>query len=84
MLQIIFASFSLASLILALIFIGLRYFIYRFMFLLSSAFFLAYCITNVFLINYGFISLIEISYILLAIFALILFVHLLIGYIRNR
>ena len=84
MLQIIFASLALTSIVIAFVFIKLRYFIYRFMFLLSSAFFLAYSVSLVVMIDYGFISLVEISYIILAIFALFLFVRLLINYIRNR
>ena len=84
MLQIIFASLALASIFIAFVFIKLRYFIYRFMFLLSSAVFLAYSVSLVVMIDYGFISLVEISYIILAIFALFLFVRLLINYIRNR
>lgn len=85
MLQIIFISIALALALSALIVTSLkRIAAARTLFLLSSGFFLAYTVVLFININYSFISHAEIAYIILMIFALVVFMFLLISYIRKR
>lgn len=85
MLQIIFISLALAFIICALIMTFIkRISAGRTLFLASSGFFLAYTIDLVISINYSFISQAEIAYIILMVFAIIVFVFLLLNFIRKR
>ena len=85
MLQIILLSFALLGAILGLIFISIKkYVLCRFSFLIAGTFLEAYSVSLVAIINYSMISLVEVSYILLAIFSTIFFIYLLVNYIRKR
>ena len=85
MLQIIFISIASLLATIGLVFaICKNISLARTLFLLAVGFFLAYTIVLMTTINYSFVSLVEIAYIILMVFAIVIFIYLLITFIRKR